>query len=138
MRFAYTARDATGQIVRASLDAATRRDAMRVLAARGLQVVFITVDPERDTAKALAAYLASPSFPKATIGLTGTAAQVAAVARAYHVFYQKAPEAGGGYTMDHSSVVYLMDRGGRFIRPLDVSLPPPEVARQLRTALAGG
>ncbi len=106
--------------------------------ARGLQVVFITVDPERDTAKALAAYLASPSFPKATIGLTGTAAQVAAVARAYHVFYQKAPEAGGGYTMDHSSVVYLMDRGGRFIRPLDVSLPPPEVARQLRTALAGG
>ena len=106
--------------------------------ARDLQVVFITVDPDRDTAKALAAYLASPSFPKGTIGLTGTAAQVASAARAYHVFYQKAPEAGGGYTMDHSAVVYLMDRGGHFIRPLDVSAPPTEIAQKLRAALAGG
>lgn len=99
------------------------------------QVVFITVDPQRDTPAALAAYLNSSSFPKATRGLTGSPAQIAAVARAYHVYYQKVPQSGS-YTMDHSAVVYLMDPKGRFVRPLDVSAPPSEVARQI--AGAGG
>jgi protein SCO1/2 len=101
------------------------------------QVVFITVDPERDTSKALASYLASPSFPKGALGLTGSAAQIAAVARAYHVYYQKAPQ-GTSYTMDHSSVVYLMDPNGRFVRPLDVSVAPPLIVSQIRGAMAGG
>ena len=105
--------------------------------ARAFQVVFITVDPERDTSKALASYLASPSFPKGALGLTGSAAQIAAVARAYHVYYQKAPQ-GTSYTMDHSSVVYLMDPNGRFVRPLDVSVAPPLIVSQIRGAMAGG
>jgi len=100
------------------------------------QVVFITVDPERDTPKALGAYLASASFPKGVIGLTGGADQIAAVARAYHVYYQKVPQ-GSSYTMDHTAVVYLMDPRGRFVKPLDVSTPPAQVAGQIRQAMAG-
>lgn len=100
------------------------------------QVVFITVDPERDTSKALAAYLDSASFPKATRGLTGSRAQIATVARAYHVYYQKAPQ-GASYTMDHSAVVYLMNPSGQFVRPLDITAPPPNVARQILAAMAG-
>lgn len=100
------------------------------------QVVFITVDPERDTSKALAAYLDSASFPKATRGLTGSRAQIATVARAYHVYYQKAPQ-GASYTMDHSAVVYLMNPSGQFVRPLDITAPPPNVARQILAAMGG-
>jgi protein SCO1/2 len=101
------------------------------------QVVFITVDPERDTAPVLRSYLASPSFPKGSRGLTGSPAQIAAAARAYHVYFQRVRE-GGTYTMDHSAVVYLMDPEGRFVRPLDVQSPPPELARRIRDAMDAG
>jgi protein SCO1/2 len=101
------------------------------------QVVFITVDPERDTPRALATYLASPAFPKATIGLTGALDQVASVARAYHVYYQKQPQ-GSSYSMDHSAVVYLMDPRGRFVRPLDVGAPPREITSQIISAMDAG
>lgn len=105
-------------------------------AARRFQVVFITVDPQRDTPRALAGYLSSPAFPKAIRGLTGSADQIAAVARAYHVYYQKVPE-GDSYTMDHSAVVYLMDPRGRFDKPLDMSVSPAAVAGQIRAAMSG-
>jgi protein SCO1/2 len=104
-------------------------------AAERFQVIFITVDPARDTPAALAAYLASPTFPKGVRGLTGSAEQIAAVAKAYHVFYQKVPQAGG-YTMDHSSVVYLMDPKGRFVAPLDLSGTPAAAARTVEKAMA--
>ena len=99
-------------------------------------VVFITVDPERDTPAALAAYLASPTFPKGVRGLTGTPDQIAAVAKAYHVYYQKVPQAGS-YTMDHSAVIYLMDPKGRFVAPLDLSVTPAEAAATIGKAMAG-
>ena len=104
--------------------------------ARRFQVVFITVDPERDTPAALKAYLSSATFPRGARGLTGSPAQIAAVAAAYHVYYHKAPE-GSSYTMDHSAVVYLMDTQGRFVRPLDVGVAPPQIARQIRAAMGG-
>ena len=100
------------------------------------QVVFITVDPERDTPAALAAYLASPTFPKDVRGLTGSPEQIAAVAKAYHVYYQKVPQAGS-YTMDHSAVIYLMDPKGRFVSPLDLSVTPAEAAKAIEKAMAG-
>jgi protein SCO1/2 len=100
------------------------------------QVVFITVDPERDTPAALKAYLASATFPRGVRGLTGSPEQIAAVARAYHVYYQKVPQ-GSSYSMDHSAVVYLMDPLGRFVRPLDVGVAPPRIARQIRDAISG-
>jgi len=105
--------------------------------AKDFQVVFITVDPERDTPKALAAYLSSQSFPKGAIGLTGDPSQIRRAADAYHVFYQKHPE-GGTYTMDHSAATYLMDAHGRFVKPLDLSAPPADVARQIAQAMQDG
>jgi protein SCO1/2 len=106
-------------------------------AARKLQVVFITIDPARDSPKALAAYLSSPSFPRNIHGLSGTPSQIATVAKAYHVYYQKVG-AGDSYTMDHSAVIYLMDPRGRFSRPLDPAATPAEMARQIRLAMAAG
>lgn len=102
--------------------------------ARRFQVVFITVDPARDTPRQLGTYLSSNTFPKGAIGLTGTPAQIAQAAKAYHVFYQKHPE-GGTYTMDHTAIVYLMDPEGRFVKPLDLTAPPADVARQITTAM---
>jgi protein SCO1/2 len=103
--------------------------------ARRFQVVFITVDPARDTPRAMGTYLASATFPKGAIGLTGTPDQIAQAAKAYHVFYQKHPE-GDSYTMDHTAVVYLMDAKGRFVKPLDMTAPPADVARQITQAMA--
>ena len=60
----------------------------------------------------------------------------AAVAQAYHVYYQKVRQ-GSSYSMDHSAVVYLMDPLGRFVRPLDVGVAPPRIAGQIRDAMGG-
>ena len=83
-------------------------------AAKKVNLVFITIDPERDTQKLIKDYVGnfSPTF----IGLTGTPEQVTAAARAYRVYYQKVPgKDGAPYLMDHSSIVYLLDRNGRFV-----------------------
>lgn len=83
-------------------------------AASKVNLVFITVDPERDTPALLKGYVTN--FGPTFIGLTGTPEQVAAVARAYRVYYQKVPgKDGGPYLMDHSSIIYLLDRNGRFV-----------------------
>ncbi|MCC7268074.1 MAG: SCO family protein [Caulobacteraceae bacterium] len=105
--------------------------------AKDLQVVFISVDPERDTPQLLKTYLANDAFPKGVIGLTGTPEQVAAAARAYRVFYEKSGE-GPGYTVNHSTASYLMDRKGRFNRVLAYGLGPDETAHQISEAMRGG
>ncbi len=82
--------------------------------AKKVNLVFITVDPERDTPELLKGYVSN--FGSTFIGLTGTRDQIAAVARAYRVYFQKVPgKEGSPYLMDHSSIVYLLDRNGRFI-----------------------
>jgi protein SCO1/2 len=78
-----------------------------------LQVVFVTVDPERDTPAQLRTYLSSPAFPRPITGLTGTPEQIAAMAKAYKVYYAKRPM-GSTYLMDHASAVYLIGPDGRF------------------------
>jgi len=105
-------------------------------AARDFQVVFITVDPDRDTARALASYLSAPAFPPGTIGLTGSAQQIAEVARAYRVYFRKVPQ-GSSYAMDHTAVVYLMDPQGRFVRPLDTTASPDHIAADVGEAMRG-
>jgi len=104
--------------------------------ARDFQVVFVSVDPDRDTPAQLKTYLSSPAFPKGTVGLTGTPAEVAAIAGAYHVYYKKA---GGGsnYAVDHTSIVYLMDPKGRFSRPLAFGVAPADLAHQISQAMSG-
>lgn len=81
-------------------------------AADNANYIFVTVDPERDTVKAMHDYVSS--FDKRIRGYTGTKAQIAAIAKEYGVYYAK--EAGGGahYAVDHSTRIYLMDARGRF------------------------
>lgn len=76
--------------------------------------LFITVDPDRDTPEALARYV--ELFDPRIVGLTGTAEQIAAVARAFRVYYAKVhPPDATTYTMDHSAFLYLMDAEGRLV-----------------------
>jgi protein SCO1/2 len=82
-----------------------------------IQWVFVSVDAERDTPQAMAAYL--EAFDRRIIGLTGTEAQIAAAANGFRVFYRRVPLEGGGYTMDHSASVFLLDAAGRFAGALD-------------------
>lgn len=105
--------------------------------AKDVQTVFISVDPGRDTPKQMATYLSNDAFPKGTIGLTGTPAQVAAVAKAYHVFYQKAGD-GPDYTVNHSTMTYLMDRKGRFACLIPYGETPQQMADQIRHAMTKG
>jgi protein SCO1/2 len=105
--------------------------------AKALRVVFISVDPDRDTPAQLKLYLTSPVFPKGMLGLTGTPAQVAQAAKAYRVFYQKAGS-GAGYTVDHTSAIYLMNPEGQFDRVLAESLTPDEIVRQISDAMRDG
>jgi protein SCO1/2 len=95
--------------------------------------LLITVDPERDTPAALKDYLAS--FDPHLRGLTGDAAALAAVAKAYRVYYKKVPLDGGGYTMDHTAIVYLMDKDGRFVAPFNLKRKPEVAAAELRKYL---
>ena len=105
--------------------------------AADLRVVFITVDPARDTPDKMKAYLTSPVFPKGVIGLTGTPEQVAKAAKAYKVYYQKAGT-GSDYSMDHSTALYLMDPKGRFNRVIANGVTPEEMARQISDAMREG
>jgi protein SCO1 len=75
-------------------------------------VVFITVDPERDTPDVMKSYV--QSFDAPIVALTGSPAAVAQAAKAYRVFYAKHPRADGDYDMDHSAVIYVMNPEGRF------------------------
>jgi protein SCO1 len=77
-----------------------------------LRVVFVSIDPGRDTPAFLADYM--KSFDKRIIALTGTAAQTAAIAKAYRVVYEKVAGSGKDYTMNHTSTVYLFDGQGAF------------------------
>ena len=106
-------------------DLGTKRDAVRP--------VFITVDPERDTPDALKAYVTS--FDAPILALTGTPEQVAQAAKGYRVYYAKHPEAGGEYSMDHSSVIYVMDPQGRFTASFTHESTPEQIAERLKKLL---
>ncbi|MEL6569936.1 MAG: SCO family protein [Pseudomonadota bacterium] len=75
------------------------------------RTVLISVDPERDTPEALATYLSNAAFPAGSVGLTGTAEQIKAAADVFKAGYERieTPDSLAGYTMDHTSLVYLMD-----------------------------
>jgi protein SCO1 len=96
-------------------------------------VLFITVDPERDTPESMKDYLAS--FDPHIRGLTGDPAAVAAVAKAYRVYFKKVPLEGGDYTMDHTAIVYLMDKDGRFLSPFNMKRTADVAAADLRKYL---
>jgi protein SCO1 len=96
--------------------------------ARKLPILFVTVDPERDTPDLLAKYL--ESFHPTIIGLTGSANELATMQRGYRVFAKRVPTANG-LTYDHSTMVYLMSSSGTFLGGLDLDVSTQVLARAL-------
>lgn len=94
-----------------------------------LKSFFITVDPDRDSPETLKAYLAS--FDPRIIGLTGSREEIDVATRAYRAFARKVPLEGGGYVMDHTALVYLMDKKGRFVSSINFERPPEENAKKI-------
>ena len=92
--------------------------------------LFITVDPERDTPAVIKDYLSN--FDPHVRGLTGDQASLTAALKAYRVYAKKVPLDKGDYTMDHTALVYLMDKEGRFVAPFNVSRTPEVEAADLR------
>ena len=110
--------------------------AMDLLGKDGEQVVpiFITVDPERDTPAEIKTYVAN--FHPRMVGLTGSPEQIKAAARAWRVYYKKVDDpAATQYTMDHSSIVYLMDRQNRFLTHFSARNTPEDMAAAIRKFL---
>jgi len=101
--------------------------------AKDARALFITVDPERDTPQVLKDYLGS--FDPRVIGVTGDSEAVAAVIKSYRVYAKKVPTDGGGYTMDHTAIVYLMGKDGRFVAPFNMKRRPEEAAADLKRYL---
>jgi protein SCO1/2 len=108
-------------------------DALDKLGAKAdrIQPLFVTVDPKRDTPPIVKQY--AEAFSPRLIGLTGSAAQIAAAAKAYRVYYAEHRTGPGpdDYSMDHSSVLYLMGPDGRFIAPVRADLTGAEIAAAL-------
>ena len=94
---------------------------------------FVSVDPERDTAAAMKDYLSS--FDPHLKGLTGNPEAVAKVLSAYRVYSKKVPLKDGDYTMDHTALIYLMDRDGQFVSPFNLKRTPAEAATDLKKYL---
>jgi protein SCO1/2 len=101
--------------------------------AKDARALFITVDPERDTPQVLKDYLGS--FDPRVIGVTGDSEAIAAVIKSYRVYAKKVPTENGGYTMDHTAIVYLMGKDGRFIVPFNMKRRPEEAAEDLKRYL---
>ena len=94
-----------------------------------VQVAFVTVDPERDTADVLQDYMSSfgPNF----VGLTGEPDAIRQVAKAFKVFFQKVPLPGGDYTMDHSLAIYVLDKHARVRLMFTMNRPLEDIAHDI-------
>ena len=97
-----------------------------------LTPVFVTIDPERDTPEVMGRYV--KSFDSRIVGLTGTPAEIAEVAKEYRVYYKKRPtgKSPDDYLMDHSSIIYIMDPEGRYVTLLSAEQKPEQIAARLR------
>jgi len=95
--------------------------------------LFVTIDPERDTPAALKDYLSS--FDPHVRGATGDSQAIDAAEKAYRVYAKKVPADNGEYSMDHTALVYLMDKQGRFVAPFKLNRKPEDAAAELRKYL---
>ena len=113
---------------------ATALEQMGPAAAR-ITPVFVSIDPARDTPAVMKAYV--ENFGPRFIGLTGSDAEIAAIAKAYRVYYGKSAAAPGkDYTMDHPSLMYLMGPDGRFVTYFDYTTDARALAGELSQAIA--
>lgn len=111
-------------------------DMLKPEVAAKVEPIFITIDPERDTTDALAAY--SQNFHEKIHYLTGTPEQIANVAKEYRVYYKKVEsEEFNDYLMDHSSITYLMSPDGRYADHVNFNTPPEEIAAKLTKLVTG-
>ncbi len=101
-----------------------------------VQPLFITVDPRRDTAKVMAEYV--KAFDPRILGLTGSAAAIADVAREYGVYVAPQKGEGDDYLVDHSSFVYVMTPRGKFAATLAGTMPGAQMAVEIERLLAPG
>ena len=100
-----------------------------------LRVLFVSVDPTRDTPEFMARYL--QSFDSHITGLTGTEAEIAAIGKAYHVYYEKVPTGDGDYTMNHTALIFLMDANGQFAGTIAYEEAMDARLAKLRKLIAG-
>ncbi len=101
----------------------------------GVQTIFVSVDPERDTPERLKEY--APFFHPAIIGITGTPGEIADVARRYGASYAKQQLAGASnYVVDHSALSYVIAPDGRLVGNLPHAAPPQQVAAEIRKWLS--
>lgn len=103
--------------------------------AKAVQPVFITIDPERDTAEQMADYVSN--FHGSLVGLTGSAEEIARVAKMYRVYYRRVddPDSTAGYTMDHSAIMYLMGKDGKFLNHFVFGTKFEDMAKRLEAAI---
>ena len=104
--------------------------------ADAIQPIFITFDPQRDTPEVLKQYVSN--FHPRLVGLTGTPEEIAAAAKAYRVFYSRLENTSGPdtYLMDHSTITYLMDRQGKFLKHFSYSTDAAALAQALEKAIS--
>ncbi|HWU25426.1 MAG TPA: SCO family protein [Rhizomicrobium sp.] len=95
--------------------------------------IFVTIDPARDKPSVLKPYLAE--FGQSFVGLTGTPSAIGKVAHAYGVYFAKHPLAGGNYSMDHSSTIYLLDAQGQFLKTYDGDIGAAALADDLKKVM---
>jgi len=101
--------------------------------AKRVNAFFVSVDPERDTPQVMKDYLSS--FDPNLKGLTGSPEATAQVISGYRVYAKKVPLKDGDYTMDHTALIYLLDRDGRFVAPFNIKRRPEEAAADLKKYL---
>jgi protein SCO1/2 len=112
----------------------TAVDQLGPQAAAKVNLVFITIDPERDTPASLKEYVGQ--FGPTMVGLTGTPEQIAAAAKAFRVYYQKVPgKDGAPYLMDHSSIFYVMDSNFRFVKHFTHQAKAEDIAVAIKPLL---
>jgi protein SCO1/2 len=97
--------------------------------AETVQGLFVTVDPKRDTPEVLNEYV--KSFDPHIVGLTGSPAQIALAAKSFNVFYERRDTDDGGYVYDHTSLIYLIDPDGRFLKAIAHNAGAQQIAHSL-------
>ena len=109
--------------------------ALRSLGAEAgeVQLIFVTLDPRRDTARLLRDYVAA--FDKRFVALRGSEAEVRKVARSYKVFSRKVPRPDGGYFVDHSAFTFIIDRAGNYRAFLPPGTPADRMAVMVKEAM---
>jgi len=101
--------------------------------AEAVQGLFVSIDPKRDTPEILGAYV--KSFDPRIVGLTGTTAQIAVAAKSFNVFYERRDTDDGGYAYDHTTLIYLVDPDGRFVRALTGDAGAQQIAEALAVSM---